>query len=262
MYIKYDVQWQMFIYLDTHGSGEPPDSDPEDPSDPPPDENVSTDSDSGPPSSEQPVVHPSVLQLAKIASRHNLTDICVADIIKLIHEERRREPMPIHNIHMMERKLCLNRYRAIFYWNCSACGSEIQKSAFEIPYSVQCCNQNVSETGFHYVIFDFAEQIKLAVDGMKYYTVKSGKARELESIGFNSECDLLVSLNTDGTPIYKSSRSSLWPVLASVNNLPYLEQRKRIIILGVWVSKGTGKPVFHKLLKSLVDTMQLHRRID
>ena len=151
--------------FDTDTSGNDPHDSPLDPDDPSPDDDPNSNQTTHP-NVEQPVVHPFVIQLAKLASRHNLSDICVADIIKLMHDERRRDPMPVHNFSMLERELHLNKYRAIFYWTCVLCGSEVQKSAFETPYAAKCCNADILETGFHYVLFDLVEQVKLAVEGI------------------------------------------------------------------------------------------------
>ncbi|CAG7721860.1 unnamed protein product, partial [Allacma fusca] len=51
--------------------------------------------------------------------------------------------------------------------------------------------------------------------------------------------NLSATLNTDGVPVFKSSKYSLWPVLMTLNELPY-KLRKNMVLLGaLWC--GTKK---------------------
>ena len=52
-------------------------------------------------------------------------------------------------------------------------------------------------------------------------------------------------MNTDGIPVFKSSKSSLWPVLLSVTSLPpALRMNKDYILLaGVWFGPARPPPV-------------------
>jgi hypothetical protein len=75
--------------------------------------------------------------------------------------------------------------------------------------------------------------------------------------------------NTDGIPVFKSSKMSLWPVFLMINELPYTQRRKsdNMVLAGLWF--GKGKPLmmsffkpFHTSLHSMetlgVDVESLH----
>lgn len=76
--------------------------------------------------------------------------------------------------------------------------------------------------------------------------------------------------NTDGVPIFKSSKYSLWPLFLAINELPYSEQFCRdnnMLLAGVWF--GPNKPfmltflkpfhtIFHQLETNGVDILILN----
>ena len=49
-----------------------------------------------------------------------------------------------------------------------------------------------------------------------------------------SKFDLSLSFNTDGVPIFNSSKCSLWPILATVNELPPKLRRTPVLLVGLW----------------------------
>ncbi|CAG7731346.1 unnamed protein product, partial [Allacma fusca] len=57
-------------------------------------------------------------------------------------------------------------------------------------------------------------------------------------------------LNTDGIAVFNSSNYQLWPVFASVNELPYAMRRKHTLICGLWF--GTQKPNFSTFFTPVV----------
>ena len=73
---------------------------------------------------------------------------------------------------------------------------------------------------------------------------------------FSCEHHLALSLSTDGVPIFKSSKVSLWPVYLVVLNLPakIRTNAENIILCGVWV--GPTKPAMKLLLDPLISYLQ------
>lgn len=66
--------------------------------------------------------------------------------------------------------------------------------------------------------------------------------------------DLTLTLNTDGSPVFKSSKGSVWPIQVTVNELPVPLRWKNILIAAVWFSKE--HPPTHLFLKAFVDRFQ------
>ena len=68
-----------------------------------------------------------------------------------------------------------------------------------------------------------------------------------------SKFDLSLSFNTDGVPIFNSSKCSLWPILATVNELPPKLRRTHVLLVGLWF--GNCKPVMNNFFEPLVNEM-------
>ena len=75
---------------------------------------------------------------------------------------------------------------------------------------------------------------------------------------FRSSSNLALSrsLFTDGIPIFKSSKVSVWPVYYIILNLPpsVHSKAKNIILSGMWV--GPTKPLMEHLFHPLTEKMQ------
>ena len=61
--------------------------------------------------------------------------------------------------------------------------------------------------------------------------------------------DMTLTWNTDGIPIFNSSNFSVWPLQASVNELPPHLRAKNILLLGLWFGK---KPIMNVFLQPFV----------
>ncbi|XP_071785542.1 uncharacterized protein [Asterias amurensis] len=57
--------------------------------------------------------------------------------------------------------------------------------------------------------------------------------------------------NTDGVPIFKSSKFSIWPVLCSINELPMKLRRENVLLTALWF--GDKKPDMNIFLKPFID---------
>jgi hypothetical protein len=63
--------------------------------------------------------------------------------------------------------------------------------------------------------------------------------------------DLTLTWNTDGIPVFKSSRYSIWPIQSSVNELPPYLRGKHILLNGLWF--GNRKPAMNTFLKPFIE---------
>lgn len=67
--------------------------------------------------------------------------------------------------------------------------------------------------------------------------------------GFSSN-DISLTWNTDGIPVFNSSNFSIWPLQASVNELPPHFRYKNILLLDLWFG---GKPDMNVFLVPFVE---------
>uniref|UniRef100_A0A1X7TL76 Uncharacterized protein n=1 Tax=Amphimedon queenslandica TaxID=400682 RepID=A0A1X7TL76_AMPQE len=69
---------------------------------------------------------------------------------------------------------------------------------------------------------------------------------------FSCKEHLGVIINTDGVPLFKSSRTTLWPVYLEIGNYPPTVRfrKENAVICGFWI--GQSKPDMQVLLKRIL----------
>ena len=65
--------------------------------------------------------------------------------------------------------------------------------------------------------------------------------------------DITLSVNSDGIPIFKSSNFSVWPIFASINELPFSKRKKNTILHSLWFN--TNKPAVDTFYKAFIDEL-------
>ena len=75
--------------------------------------------------------------------------------------------------------------------------------------------------------------------------------RELVDQHNLSNNDLSLTWNTDGIPVFESSRYSIWPIQSSINELPPHLRGKHVLLNGLWF--GDKKPAMNTFLKPFVE---------
>lgn len=70
-----------------------------------------------------------------------------------------------------------------------------------------------------------------------------------------NENNISLMFNTDGVPLYNSSKVSIWPVYLVINELPPMHRfsRQNMILWGVWQAKG--KPTFQTFFRPFIQDM-------
>ncbi|KAM7313846.1 uncharacterized protein ISCGN_003633 [Ixodes scapularis] len=63
--------------------------------------------------------------------------------------------------------------------------------------------------------------------------------------------DLTASFSTDGSPVFKSSKNSMWPIHVMLNELPPILRWKNLLLGGIWF--GKKKPVMSLFLDGFVE---------
>ncbi|CAN7951755.1 unnamed protein product, partial [Ixodes pacificus] len=65
--------------------------------------------------------------------------------------------------------------------------------------------------------------------------------------------DITVTWNTDGVPLFESSKFCIWPLQLQINELPQKERASSILLAGLWF--GPQKPNMNCFLKPFVEDM-------
>ncbi|KAM7282803.1 hypothetical protein ISCGN_000039 [Ixodes scapularis] len=59
--------------------------------------------------------------------------------------------------------------------------------------------------------------------------------------------DITISFNSDGSPVFKSSKASVWPMQMAINELPVFLRWRHIIVSAIWFAKE--HPPMHLFLR-------------
>ncbi|XP_077533532.1 uncharacterized protein LOC144145692 [Haemaphysalis longicornis] len=209
---------------------------------------------------------------------HNLPWTALDDLLRLIDALFGSKQALLPTSKYLFRKLwaehsdkCAQRH-----YYCDACGGVQTPTASNGLYCHHC-KTTTSQAQAHYkgrffTIFDIKEQIRHIISktkdslGKNLMEIKNkllsssnvitdivdGKVyRNLWKSGALSFGDLTIMFNTDGSPIYKSSNVSVWPIQFIVNELPTGERFQHAGVGGLWF--GAQHPDMLAFLDKFVD---------
>ncbi|CAF1027826.1 unnamed protein product [Brachionus calyciflorus] len=76
-------------------------------------------------------------------------------------------------------------------------------------------------------------------------------------ISSNHNNFITLTINTDGMSVFKSSKTTIWPVYLTINQLDkqHRFKLKNVLLAGLWVSRE--KPVFEVFLKSIIEELKI-----
>lgn len=200
--------------------------------------------------------------------RHNLTFVALEDVIKLINNILKLEALPTSKYKFF--KLFSDRYNPTNVFFCKQCSNEIEVPAdsntFVICDICQTSNTCSSTTSDNYfVTLPIVDQLKEIVSNKLAHFVKPTSNSLTTSTTIADITDgaiykklqtcqrkITLTLNTDGVQIVKSKSKSLWPIQATINELPPEERflSKNILLLGLWYNEK--HPEMQILLKPFV----------
>lgn len=127
----------------------------------------------------------------------------------------------------------------------------------------------LEKSGNYFLYLPLEQQLRDFVNSNKYSMLQrengnysdiiSGKLyKSLKEAGVIQLNDITLQISTDGVQVFRSSSVSMWPVQAMVNELPYRERRKNMMLCGLWY--GKEKPDMNLFLSLLVEELiSLHK---
>lgn len=156
---------------------------------------------------------------------------------------------------------------------CSVCFAYVTKydvcshTVEKCPYCDTPFNSDDSiKNGYFFLYMPIEKQLQALL--AKYDFVKKSDAmqsNDLNSVlhgnvvksnlfeGNVSDNDITLLWNVDGAPVFSSSKRSIWPLQASVNEI-YPTCKDNMLLIGLWF--GKQKPKSHTFLKPFVDELQ------
>lgn len=214
----------------------------------------------------------SILLILTVAIRHSLTGEALNDILCLI------------NLHCLTPNLCpktlfqLKRHfhnvtnPVVFHYFCAGCLEKISdKTKASVCPNMMCQRDLQSVGGLCYCLeIPLIAQLQALFMRPTFFNLLDHRFKrrnrpnviediydgELYKEHFKHENSLLrdkrnisFTYNTDGVPLFKSSKFSLWPLYFAINELPCPQrfQKENMILAGLWY--GESKPLMLNFLK-------------
>lgn len=163
----------------------------------------------------------------------------------------------------MFRKLWCSRTSAVArkYLYCENCTRLLESSATAPGLACAACNlsynqEMVLKAGSYFTILDVSEQLKHVISKEKKElsenmekieeslsspevtdVTTASNYRCLRQDGVIKKGNLILIINTDGSPLFKSSRSSIWPNQFSISQLPMQKRFTSTTLAGLWFGR-------------------------
>lgn len=194
--------------------------------------------------------------------RHGLTTVALQAILKLVNNIFGMEVIPntlyfFNNIFKPDLK-----FNTHFY--CKTCenylGSydRIEKSSLKCDVYGETADLSIMNENCFFLSFPIAEQLKLHFENSNdilsvlshrfnqppsdisdiYHGTAYSKLSENGIL--KEKKNISLTLNTDGSPVFKSSKNSMWPIQFRINELPISERfiLNNIMNAGIWFGKA------------------------
>ena len=214
-------------------------------------------------------VEGSMLLILVLLLHHNLAMECIADIICVLQLHCLSENLVTNSLYKFRKFFNIRNNVLINYYYCSACFGDLRslndncevcvgqkKSYFiRLPLTEQL-QELYARRGFHDKLqwrFERPRQVLNSIsdiyDGHLYQEwLRNGFLADTRNISF--------SWFTDGVPVFKSSKISMWPVYLTVNELPFEIRKKRenTLLLGYWFDNK--KPIMNAFFSKFREDLQ------
>lgn len=172
-------------------------------------------------------------------------------------------------------KLGVLDWETSYGWICRKCNLSFYYNLFEKASSViKCstCDDKPNRQSDHYIIFDLEQTLQKILPFLHQNSNESQndlfyRYKLRKRFPSSTDNDFTLVLNTDGVPLYKSSKRSLWPVLGTICFGNLHQQKLNVIMLGLWV--GVEKPDFEHFLWKIINQINdisergvIYRKLD
>ncbi|KAH7980652.1 hypothetical protein HPB49_017958 [Dermacentor silvarum] len=143
---------------------------------------------------------------------------------------------------------------------CEACQADMKVSLLNDAgcfFSILNIKQQLGQTiaKCKDVLFSQMEKIEQGLQSESVSDITSGALyKSLRQSGKINHKDFTLTFNTDGSPVYKSSKASVWPIQFTINELPPVVRRQTPVLAGLWF--GHKHPDMMVFMEKFVEALQ------
>jgi hypothetical protein len=208
------------------------------------------------------------------ALNHHLTGKCIGDLLKLL------------SLHCIAPNNCLTSLyhfkkffanedeplRRHYFCNfcqlpqevegvCGECHENSGRSYFITVPIIPQLRTMLKRTGFYEKLSHRFDRVKVHADNLEdIYDGEIYKEFNVNGGGFLANQNAIsFCWNSDGVPMFKSSKYSIWPFFLRINELPYADRNRKenVLLAGLWF--GCTKPLPNLFLQPLLHDMDILR---
>lgn len=222
-----------------------------------------------------------VVLIMSFIAAHGLPWSAVDDLLKLVEALLGSQGSGLPQSKYLLRKLWSAKCDSVstYHYCCSQCGKLLDICSDKVHVTCNVCRStvkisDVKSGGTFFSILDVGMQLSSTIERLSGVLFENlGKLKQqaeggcrlirditsgmmhrtLREKGVLKWSDLTIILNTDGSPLYKSSNSSIWPVQMIINELPAPYRCKNVILGGLWY--GRKHPNMLLFLEKFVDSL-------
>ena len=226
-------------------------------------------------------VHCALVLVLTYSVAHAITGSQLSDLLTLVSYFMLESHPAFKSIHMFKKYFADIESPLVKHYYCSKCFSKLTVGA-EICPNEFCTEDYRNKKKSYFIEMPITNQIRnlFARDGFveklqHRFTRKRTVVNNIEDLydgilykemfenngPLSNPYNISFCWNTDGIPVFKSSKFQLWPMYLAINELhiKYRMRKENMIFAGLWF--GESKPVFSRfsqpLLKDLV-TLENH----
>ncbi len=196
--------------------------------------------------------------------KHNLAFAALLDLLKLINFIFSSTVLPVTK-HMLSKVFAHFSQRTELNFLCTFCQSYLASQTKDNQrkhYVCSNCNKTNStqdlKSQSYFVTLPVDLQVRSLLENDNFrdsLNIRFSRAtsenvlrdiydgdmyKELSHTGgiLHNKNNLSYVFNSDGSPLYKASGTSVWPIQLAINEIPPAERRKNMILAGLWHGKG------------------------
>ena len=219
----------------------------------------------------------SFLLLAAFTMRHKLSSEALGDFIVLLNFLLPSDSKFPKSLYLFKKFFHDWKASIVFHHYCSYCLVYLDEDHGKCPNLF--CNKDLTIDGAKafFIEVPIPDQLKTLLARPGFYGHLSHRFKREKAPGaindvydgvlykrnyniLSNQDNISLTMNTDGVPVFKSSKVSIWPLYFIINELPYKERikRKNMLLAGLWFgpTKGSMATFLQPFHKSLVDLGQ------
>lgn len=206
--------------------------------------------------------------------KHNVTHTAMSDIFEIICAILPASNIMARNFEQFKRIFMQVKCPVKLHYYCSFCLTPLLNTHQNSCTNKRCLQSFNSQDAAYFIEVPLLSQIKSFFARSNFYQqlqhrfdrkqdgtlrdIYDGRIYKEQSInGFlGSKDSISFILNTDGAPVFKSSKMSIWPIYLIINELPLSVRMKKenLILAGLWFS--SRKPLMLNFLWPTTSSLQ------